>query len=650
MSILKKILLVIVATLGITSLAVITLTGVYIADNNNKIVSSIFERFQADTRKSIELLDQNSQSIATELDSAGQSTREIILDLYNTSFNTLAIAMANQIFPMIESFDFDSPKAVVDSVLKSNNAIKGVRLTTSDSENPSESDIYEFGSLAEGQDRLTFSESIKGDFAYLAIEIQVSLEGLQELERVGSVFSNINEDNQKLTESLRVNTNSSLKNAEVFAQEVGDNAKSKLLQKIILVLLICIILACVLLAVFIRNSITEPISKTVHVIQELEKGHIGSRLNLNRTDEIGILARSMDSLGESLQKEVVASLEMMARGDLTFDVTPRDDHDVVRGALQKSCADLNELMAQIYAAVDQMNSGASQVTDSSQALSQGATEQASSLEEISSSMHQLGGQTTTNAENANQANQLSNISKDSAEKGNQQMQKMVDAMTAIYDSGKNISKIIKVIDEIAFQTNLLALNAAVEAARAGKHGKGFAVVAEEVRNLAARSAQAAKETANLIEGSTDKTKMGSEISSQTAEALTEIVDSVNQVSGLVVEIAASSNEQAQGISQINTGLGQIDQVAQQTTANAEESAAAAEELSAQANELRALLSRFTLKSEYQETSASQKSKLNQPRLTAANYPSAEKGEDADEEYLQEAESMISLDDQDFGKY
>ena len=650
MSILKKILLVLVTTLGITSLAVITLTGVYIADNNNKIVSSIFERFQTDTQKSIELLDQNSQSIATELDTAGQSTREIILDLYNTSFNTLAIAMANQIFPMIESFDFDSPKTVVDSVLKSNNAIKGVRLTTSDSENPSEADIYEFGNLAEGQDRLTFSESIKGDFAYLAIEIQVSLEGLQELERVGSVFSNINEDNQKLTQSLRVNTNSSLKNAEVFAQEVGDNAKSKLLQKIILVLLICVILACVLLAVFIRNSITEPISKTVHVIQELEKGHIGSRLNLNRTDEIGILARSMDSLGESLQKEVVASLEMMARGDLTFDVTPRDDQDVVRGALQKSCADLNELMAQIYAAVDQMNSGASQVTDSSQSLSQGATEQASSLEEISSSMHQLGDQTTTNAENANQANQLSNISKDSAEKGNQQMQKMVDAMTAIYDSGQNISKIIKVIDEIAFQTNLLALNAAVEAARAGKHGKGFAVVAEEVRNLAARSAQAAKETASLIEGSTNKTKMGSEISSQTAEALNEIVDSVNQVSGLVVEIATSSNEQAQGISQINTGLGQIDQVAQQTTANAEESAAAAEELSAQANELRALLSRFTLKLEYQKTSAPPKSKLNQPRLPAAEYPSAEKWEDADEKYQKKAESMISLDDRHFGKY
>ena len=645
MSILKKILLVIVATLGITSLAVITLTGVYIADNNNKIVSSIFERFQADTQKSIELLDQNSQGIAAELDTAGQSTKAIILDLYNTSFNTLAMAMANQIFPLIESFDFDSPKTVIESVLKSNTAIKGVRLTTS--KNPSDADIFEFGNLAEGQGRLTFSESIDGNFAYVFIEIQVSLEGLQELERVGSIFSNINENNQKLNKNLRVNTNRSLENAEVFAREVGNDAKSKLLQKIILVMLICVLLACVLLAVFIRNSITEPISKTVHVIQELEKGHIGSRLNLNRTDEIGILARSMDSLGESLQNEVVASLEMMARGDLTFDVTPRDDQDVVRGALQKSCTDLNELMAQIHAAADQMNAGAAQVTDNSQALSQGATEQASSLEEISSSLHQLGQQTTTNAENANQANQLSNISKDSAEKGNRQMQQMVEAMAEINDSGQNISKIIKVIDEIAFQTNLLALNAAVEAARAGKHGKGFAVVAEEVRNLAARSAQAAKETASLIEGSTAKTKIGSEISSQTAKALNEIVDSVNQVSGLVVEIVGSSNEQAQGISQINKGVGQIDQVSQQTTANAEESAAAAEELSAQSNELRTMLSRFNLKDKFKVTGFSDKNEYQQSRLPAGNEF---RPLDDEEEVISDASIRISLDDRDFGKY
>jgi methyl-accepting chemotaxis protein len=341
---------------------------------------------------------------------------------------------------------------------------------------------------------------------------------------------------------------------------------------------------------------------------------------------------------------------MLARGDLTFDVAPRDNQDVVRGALQKSCADLNELMSQIHAGAEQMTSGASQVTDSSQSLSQGATEQASSLEEISSSMSQLGDQTKTNAENASQANQLAVVSQKAAEKGNNQMQEMIESMAEINQSSQNISKINKVIDEIAFQTNLLALNAAVEAARAGKHGRGFAVVAEEVRSLAGRSAQAAKETAALIEGSVEKAARGSEIANYTAESLNEIFASINQVSELVTEIASASNEQAQGISQINTGLGQIDQVAQQTTANAEESAAAAEELSAQANQLRALLSRFTLQGKYQTTLASQKSKYSQPRLPVAESPPPENRADTGGENLQGADVMISLDDRHFGKY
>ena len=401
---------------------------------------------------------------------------------------------------------------------------------------------------------------------------------------------------------------------------------------------------------FFARNIIKPLSATVKMINELEAGHLDKRLKLTSSDEFGQMATAMDSFAENLQNEVVYSMQRIADGDLTFEVVPRDSEDTIRGALKKTTEDLNALISQIHAGAEQMASGASQVTDNSQSLSQGATEQASSLEEISSSMSQLGEQTKTNAENASQANQLAVVSQKAAEKGNNQMQEMIESMTEINQSSQNISKINKVIDEIAFQTNLLALNAAVEAARAGKHGRGFAVVAEEVRSLAARSAQAAKETAALIEGSAEKTTRGSEIANYTAESLKEIFSSINQVSELVTEIASASNEQAQGIAQINTGLGQIDQVSQQTTASAEESAAAAEELSAQANQLRALLARFTLQNQYQTTLAVQKPKSNLNRLSLTENFSAGNGEEIDEENLEEAEAMISLDDRSFGKY
>jgi methyl-accepting chemotaxis protein len=259
-------------------------------------------------------------------------------------------------------------------------------------------------------------------------------------------------------------------------------------------------------------------------------------------------------------------------------------------------SDLNDILHQVQVACDQIATGSAEVADSSQSLSQGATESASSLEEIAASMNQLTAQIKQNAEHASEAKGLSEKASRSAAEGNTHMHEMVGAMAQIDEAGQSISKIIKVIDEIAFQTNLLALNAAVEAARAGQHGKGFAVVAEEVRSLAARSAKAAQETADLIEGSVEKTRNGAQIADKTAESFEEIVAEINKVSALVGDIAAASDEQAQGISEINVGLGQIDQVTQQNTASAEEGAAASEELNGQAMQLRELVGRFTLRS------------------------------------------------------
>ena len=355
----------------------------------------------------------------------------------------------------------------------------------------------------------------------------------------------------------------------------------------------------ILLGLLFSRTISTPISQVGQMVQELEKGNLTSRLNMDRQDEVGQMAKAIDGLADNMQNEILTAFNKLAEGDFTFEAT-----GVIREPLAKANAGLNKVMGQILVAGDQIASGSSQVSDSSQALSQGATEQAGSLEEITASMSEMASQTKQSTEKAAQANQLATKVRETAENGNQQMQEMVSAMGEIGNASQNISKIIKVIDEIAFQTNLLALNAAVEAAHAGQHGKGFAVVAEEVRNLAERSAKAAKETAELIEGSMQKAKNGTRIADRTAEALGEIVTGVAEVTKLVAEISAASNEQAQGITQVNLELSQIDQVTQHNTANAEESAAAAEVLSAQAAQLKQMLSRFKLATGLTETRSS----------------------------------------------
>jgi methyl-accepting chemotaxis protein len=322
-----------------------------------------------------------------------------------------------------------------------------------------------------------------------------------------------------------------------------------------IILIIVGMVVSILLGFFISNTIKKPVTQMVSASKRMADGDLDVNVEIHTKDEIGELARAFN----------------------------RMTHNI------------NDVMVNINEATGQVASGSRQVSDSSVSLSQGATEQASSIEELTASIEEIASQTRLNADHAEQANQLAENTKENANQGNAHMQQMLTSMEDISESSHNISKIIKVIEEIAFQTNILALNAAVEAAKAGQNGKGFAVVAVEVRNLAARSASAAKETTALIEGSIKKVEGGTKIANETASALIQIVNSIEQVYSLINNISIASNEQAIGVEQINLGITQIANVVQSTSATSQETAAASEELASQAEMLKEQVARFKLK-------------------------------------------------------
>lgn len=352
-------------------------------------------------------------------------------------------------------------------------------------------------------------------------------------------------------------------------------------------------------------------------------------------------------------KKLVGAAEKIADGDLNvqIDATSKDEIGVLSTSFKRMADNLNDVMVNINTAAEQVASGAKQVSDSSVSLSQGATEQASSVEELTASLEEIASQTRLNADSAGEANGLAEEARVNALQGNERMQGMLKAMEDINLSSASISKIIKVIDEIAFQTNILALNAAVEAARAGQHGKGFAVVAEEVRNLAARSANAAKETTDMIEGSIKKVEDGTRIANETAIALNSIVNGVAKVANLVSDIATASNEQASGIEQINQGIMQVSEVVQSNSSTSEEAAAASEELASQSEVLREQVSRFKLRvNNYGYDKGINADVLRMlENMSQNNKDGADKKDDVHGS-TKASRTKIILNDREFGKY
>jgi methyl-accepting chemotaxis protein len=294
--------------------------------------------------------------------------------------------------------------------------------------------------------------------------------------------------------------------------------------------------------------------------------------------------------------ETAGALEKLAAHDLTARVSGsyNGDFERIKQAMNTAGTNLAQALSQVASASQQITAVSGQISGSSQALSSSATAQASSLEEVSSSLQEMSSMTKQNASNAKEARSLSEGARSTAAKGVDSMKRLSEAINRIKASSDSTAKIVKTIDEIAFQTNLLALNAAVEAARAGDAGKGFAVVAEEVRNLAMRSAEAAKNTSNLIEESVKNAEGGVSINQEVLTNLREINEQVNKVSEVMAEIASASDQQSQGIDQITTAVQQMSDMTQQNAANSEESAASALELDNLAHKMQKMVDAFHL--------------------------------------------------------
>ena len=336
------------------------------------------------------------------------------------------------------------------------------------------------------------------------------------------------------------------------------------------------------------------------LVQAALDGRLATRADASRHQ--GDFRKIVQGVNDTLDavigpvNEAAETLDKVAARDMTARMQGSYNGDLakIKNSLNLAVDNLEQALSQVAGSSQQVASASGQISSGSQSLAAGANEQASSLEEVSASLEEMSSMTRQNAENAIQAKNLSGEADQNAKQGTEAMERMSSSILKIKESSDQTAKIVKTIDEIAMQTNLLALNAAVEAARAGEAGRGFAVVAEEVRNLAQRSAQAAKNTADMIGESVKNADDGVKISRDVARSFEQITTSSRKVNDLIAEIAAASKEQAVGIKQVNDAVSQMDKVTQQNAANAEESASASEELSSQAAELQAMVNQFRL--------------------------------------------------------
>ncbi len=399
-----------------------------------------------------------------------------------------------------------------------------------------------------------------------------------------------------------------------YSDERLSAAKRSILYTGVVLFIVFMAAATVIVIIFARRIVTKPIRQMIILMRRLAEGELDQRFEIENQDEIGEMGFSVNELVDSLQavfKNIGDIMGGVETGDLSrqINIDLKGDLDSIKSRINKSISLLSGTISTVKDTSRSVENSAKELSKSADVLSQASTKQAATLEEISSSIAEIENHSKQNTEYSREAKQITGETLELVNKGNHQMEEMQESMNQINNTSQDVTKIIKVIDEIAFQTNLLALNAAVEAARAGKYGKGFAVVADEVRNLATRSAEAARNTADLIDSSMKQVEFGVQKADQTGSILKEIVDEVKRSNELVTKIAEASLEQSSGISEIYSGISQVNEAVQENSATAEETSSSSNILLNQSATLLQEIRRFKLQesaeSNYQQLGSSE---------------------------------------------